>query len=149
MYGIYDAIKDKAIALGACGRLGADMDGADLYALLHTPQGREFCVSRDFPKAKDIEHISTGELTAHGVFRNHAAVVENVHDMVFIGRDTDATAICTGTDALHHIVALDEAHVTVRASCYAVVSVDMSATARVEIINDDKTSRVTCHRKEH
>lgn len=148
MYGIYDNITEKALSLGACGLLQRDMPPQSLFSMLHTPQGREFCVKTDFPKVPDIAPISLSILQQNGVYADFRGEIRGIHDIYFIGKDTDATIQCNGTEALYHIVALDGAHVCIQASGHAVVSVDNSESARIKIINNDNTAKVRCHRQE-
>lgn len=148
MYGIYDNIIEKALSLDACGLLQRGMSPQSLFAMLHTPQGREFCTENDFPKVSDIAPISLSILQQNGVYADFRGGISGIHDIYLIGKNTDATIQCNGTEALYHIVALDGAHVCIQASGYAVVSVDNSESAKIKIVNTDNTAKVRCHRLE-
>lgn len=144
---ICNEITAKARRLGACGRLREGMDLTGLASLLHTPQGREWATVHDFPKVSDLLDFDRADLVLHRIFPDFAGEADNKgSDWVFTGPDTEATVKASGTDALHHITALDGASVRVEASGHAVVSVEVSATARVDIVNTDKTAIISCHR---
>ena len=126
------------------------MNLTGLAGLLHTPQGREWAVSHDFPKASDLLDFDCADLVRHRIYTDFAGEADNMgSDWVFTGPGTEATVKASGTDALHHITALDGAGVRVEASGHAVVSVEVSATALVEIVNTDKTAIISCHRSEN
>lgn len=148
MYGTYDNITSEALRLGACDRLHAGMSLVELSELLRSPQGREWASLNDWPTSGVLENIPADELMRNRIFPDVAGTVDNFGtDWVFVGPGTNATVRISGTEALHHIVALDGARVRVEASGHAVASIDVSASARVEIINMDNTAIVSCHRK--
>lgn len=148
MSGIYESIIAKAKHLGACDRLTAGMELEELSALLWSPQGREWATAHDFPTAELLGKVPFDDLIRHRIYANVAGDADILgKDWAFIGPGTHAVVRINGTEALHHIVALDRAHVRVEASGYAVVSIDMSASADVTVINVDKTARISCNRQ--
>lgn len=148
MSAITDRIEKKARALGACPRLENGMTLSELADLLFTPQGREFCSAKDFPKVTDLEGIDPELLRSHGILTQGKEIVlyGSRPDICLIGVD-GCTVRLAGLEALYHIIVLDGSDVTVEASGYAVASVDVSATSKVIVINKDKTASISCHRE--
>lgn len=144
---IYESIIARAKQLGACEKLVSGMDLEQLSALMWSPQGREWMIANDYPTAGSLEAIPSDKLPRL-VYVNYSGNADNNgFDCAFIGTETNAIVRINGTEALHHIVALDGAHVRVEASGYAVISIEASASAEVTVINTDKTARISCHRQ--
>lgn len=142
------AIIEEARRRGACHLVHDGMTLPELSALLLSPQGREWATANDWPTAAALEAIPCRDLMASRIYPDLAGEADSLgHDWVFIGHGTKATVRIHGTEALHHIVALDGAHVRVEASGHAVASVDLSASATAEIVNEDHTAIISCHSK--
>lgn len=142
------AIIAEARHRGACALVHDGMTLPELSALLLSPQGREWATANDWPTARALETIPYADLMYCRIYPDLAGTADSLgHDWVLIGKGTKAIVKIHGTEALHHIVALDGAHVRVEASDHAVASIDLSASATAEIINEDHTAIISCHSK--
>lgn len=109
----------------------------ELAELMFTPHGREFCADNDFPTRADINDRNFARLRDMGIYVNAGKVeITDPENVCFIGK-TEAVVTISGPDHIFRVVALDKAKVHVKASGYAVGSVEASKTATITIDNDN------------
>lgn len=135
----FERLIDTAFSLGACDKLSVDMNAKNLSELLFSPQGREFCVLNDFPSCQDLNHIRDNTLTKNKIFKaKNGLNLHNPSDICLINSDAEITI--ETPSVLHHIVLLEKSFVKLKASKHCVVSVDISESSYIEIINDGTAS---------
>lgn len=139
----FTEIIQSALRLGACGKINRRMTEKELARLLYSPQGREFCVTKDFPKVDDMNIFLGKVLKFHNIHIREKKVVNIVtRDACFL--DSNTAVKIVDNRFLHHIIALDHSHLHVFAKKYAVVCLDVSKSSKVEIFIDS-TVRVFQH----
>lgn len=139
----YDSLIKTAYSLGACSRLTNNMQDEELAKLLFTPQGREFCVTNDFPKSQDINHVPDNILILNRIFKGKSGLLfHNPVNVCLV--NSDAEIKIKKPEILHHIVLLDKSCLKLIATNHCVVSVDVSRSSYVEI-EEDSSSSVYVH----
>lgn len=138
---MYDELFRKAKELGVCGRLHGTEDKKRLLRLFCTPQGVEFCTKNSFP---DIAmcRMFKGELAeGMGVFVETDVKAQNL-PFVFLVGECHAELEYTDSKKLHQVVLMHGATANIKASNWAVVSVNTDgggsvtteATGRAKIL---------------
>ncbi|MBD5421429.1 MAG: hypothetical protein HDR49_00145 [Bacteroides sp.] len=136
-----------AETLGACGMIKTIHDERSAADALFKPQGIEFCASKDYPKAAQIDASLRALMQEYGIFVDCGdIIVKGHHRLCFIGK-CRAKVKAQGCNYLHTILALDGAEVEIEASMYATGTADASRSARITLSNQDATARISCRQE--
>lgn len=133
-------IKDKAIGIGACDRVGEVMDYGSFAGVFFSPQGREFCTKHNYPTIELFRAIKD-DVKPYRIFVD-AGHIETYHEpnIALVG-DTHAKINIRGVDSLYHIVLMHGATAEINITEYAVVKIENISGGEVAIHND-KTTKV-------
>ena len=132
-----DRIKQKAAALGACGKEKNVNTYQGLVNILFSPQGREFCTKHNFPSLEVFREIKS-EVKRFGVFIDAGTINICRKRRVCLAGNTSAQIEASGVDFVHTIVLMHGASAIINASNYAVLRVENISGGEVKI-NKDKT----------
>jgi hypothetical protein len=133
-------IKDKALNIGACDKIGKVSDYKSLVNLFFSPQGREFCEQHNYPSLAMFREISN-KVKPYRVFVDADRIeVYNEPYIALVG-DTHAKIKIHGVDCLYHIVLMHGATAEIEVSHYAVVQI-MNISGGEVAIHNDKTTKV-------
>lgn len=128
-------IKEQALSLGACDMIDGADTLAELVALMHTPQGREFCKAKRFPTL-GILRSRREDFAALGVYVDAGEVEMTDRDNVIIAGDTHARLSYDDTARPYYAMVMHGARADVIASGYAVCEVTR-VKGRVSVSSDD------------
>ena len=134
---MYEELFRKAKELGVCGRLHGTEDKKRLLRLLCTPQGVEFCTKNLFP---DIAmcRVFKGELAEKmGVFVETDVTAQNLPFVFLVGK-CHAELEYTDSKKLHQVILMHGATANIKASNWAVVSVNTDGGGSVNIEETDR-----------
>lgn len=115
-------IKEQALSLGACDMIDGANTLAELVALMHTPQGREFCKAKRFPTLEILRSRKEG-FAALGVYVDAGEIEMTDRDNVIVAGNTHARLIYDNTACPYYAMVMHGARVEVEASGYAVCEV--------------------------
>lgn len=142
-------LKKYLNGLGAC-NLKDEVDSLEsAVRMMFTPQGREFCIKTGFPTL-DFLREHKHELNAmNGVFADRGSITLPTLDPqcsnLLISGATKAIIHVSKPITLTRIIVAHNAHLTLYAEDYAVVTVTKLGDAEFEIVNDG-TAKVTIER---
>lgn len=133
-------IKDNALNIGACYKIGEVTNYENLVKLFFSPQGREFCTKHNFPTIEQFRQIKNkvkpykvfvdaGEIEAYN--QSHIAIIGNTHAKIKMH----------GVDELYHVIVMHGATATIEVEHYAVAHIVNISGGDVAIYND-KTTKV-------
>ena len=126
--------------LGACSLKGEVDSLESAIRMMFSPQGREFCIKTGFPTL-DFLRKHREELNAiPGVCIDKGYVLTHNHDVIAAG-NTALTVIADKPDAIYKPIAMHGASITVKTSCYAVVTAT-EICGNIVTLNDG-TAKVT------
>lgn len=128
-------IKKQALALGACDMIDRANTLAELVALMHTPQGREFCKAKRFPTL-EILRSRKEDFAALGVYVDAGEIEISNRDNVIIAGDTRAKLVYNSTACPFYAMVMHGAHAEVSAAGYAVCEV-IRVKGRVSVSSGD------------
>lgn len=133
----------KAKRKGACELINQSTCLKDLYKLLLTPQGREFCQGKNFPGYGLWRLIKRhSDLRMFNIFIDEGRVnITNSHKASIIGK-TDATMNCYGCNKRFFIMVQHGASLRINASDYAVIIILKIGKGNKITINKDNTVRI-------
>lgn len=137
---IMEELRRYLNGLGACD-LKDNVDSLEsAIRMMFTPQGREFCIKTGFPTLEFLrEHME--ELNAiPGVYIDKGYVLTHSHNVIAAG-NTALTVKADKPDAIYKPIAMHGASITVKTSCYAVVTATEICGNIVEL--NDGTAKVT------
>lgn len=130
----------KARRLGACGKAGRACGLQGLADLFFSPQGKEFCLDRDFPSLEDFRRLAEGrDLTQYGFYVDAGQVnLRNQGNAALIG-DTRATLMYEGVDRKYTAILMHGAEARVKGRRHAVLEVIRGKGCRAEYDIDNTT----------
>lgn len=142
-------LKKYLNGLGAC-NLKEEVDSLEsAVRMMFTPQGREFCVKTGFPTLEFLRKHKEELNAMQGVFIDSGSISLQSHDSqcpnLLISGATKANIHVSNPNTLHRIIVAHNAHITLCAEDYAVVTVTKLGNAEFEIINDG-TAKITIER---
>lgn len=143
----FNDIIHGAEILGACGIIKTIHSEKTAADALYKPQGIEFCVGQDYPKAAQIDERLREIMKGYGIFVDCGDIrIEGQHRLCFIGR-CRAKVKTSGCRSLYTILALDGAEVEIEASDYATGTVNASRSARITLSIQDTTTMISCRQE--
>lgn len=130
-------IHEAAQKLGACDKFKGDETLEQLIMLLYSPQGREFCITHEFPNIDVLRKFKKLGVEQYGIYIDAGTIRLCEREKVFLIGNTTASIICTQTKR-HAVYLMHGAHARIVASEYALVHEehDSSSSANVEL-NDN------------
>lgn len=140
---IIERVLQGAKAKGACKLTEGVTDIDSLSRLFLTPQGREFCISNEYPNRKDWALLRTYHLQKYGIYceMGHVSVADG-ETYAAIGKTTLDARFGANNGVTHHIILMHGAKATLHLSNYAVVKIEATGDCTVDIDNEDETAIV-------
>lgn len=130
-------IHKAAQQLGACDRFKGNETLEELISLLYSPQGREFCITHEFPTIDVLRKFKRLGVERYGIYIDAGAIRVSGREHVFLIGDTTASITCHDTKR-YQIYLMHGAFARIEAYNYALVHVehDTQSIAKVELNND-------------
>ena len=126
-------IINKAKQRGACQRIADVNNYTSAINLFFSPQGREFCISNNFPTLTDWQRLSKAKLREHNILVDADNITINSNGMVGIVGNTKAKIYATDPSKIHYIVAMHGCSIDVIASDYTIVVIECSSNVRISV----------------
>lgn len=139
-----EKILETAKGYRACDKTEGITDMPSAIATLLSPQGREFALNTGYPDLATFRENTEGLGKVRGVFVDRGKCLASNMDCIAVG-DTDLTLTLSGTDRLHHVMAMHGAHVTVDARRHAVVTI--TKVGGTVTVTGDGTAAINIEKK--
>lgn len=130
-------IHRAAVELGACAKFTGQESLLDIIELLYSPQGREFCISHEFPTIDVLRKFKRLGVDRYGIYIDAGTINVREREKVFLIGNTQARISCSQTQR-YECYLMHGAFARIAAHDYACVHVehDTQSIAQVEL-NDN------------
>lgn len=130
-------IHKAAQQLGACDRFKGNETLEELISLLYSPQGREFCITHEFPTIDVLRKFKKYNIEQYGIYIDAGTIRVSEREHLFLIGNTTASVACHNTKR-YQIYLMHGAFARIEAYDYAAVHYehDKQSTVRVELFNN-------------
>lgn len=130
-------IHDAAQQLGACDKFKGDETLEQLIELLYSPQGREFCITHEFPTLDVLRKFKKLDVERYGIYIDAGSIRLCERKNLFLIGNTTASVICSQTQR-YKVNLMHGAHARIEASGYACVHEEHDSKSSVNVeLNDN------------
>lgn len=125
-------IHEDAQQLGACARFKGDETLEELISLFYSPQGREFCMTHEFPSLDVLRKFRKYDIGQYGIYIDAGVIRLRERVNLFLMGNTTASVTCSQTKR-YVVYLMHGAHARIEAHDYAVVHVERDDASSVSV----------------
>lgn len=139
-----EQVYSEAKKFSACSLLKGTECTDELIELFFTPQGVEFCTTRNAPSLAAFRRFMGLQAVRGGFYIDTPIRAKNIAKLALIGHETVAELEYDETKG-HKVVLMHGARAKITASGYAVVFVSCAAGTEVEVVENNDAKIFVSH----